>query len=122
MAAGLRFTPDLVLIGGQIVADIKYKLLGEDWNRADLYQIIAFGTAFQSANAAVLGFRHASDGKRPRSLVVGPLAVRAICWPADPALSAESAATQFSDEVRSWLGQCDLDEYRERTRQRNNRA
>lgn len=46
---GISFTPDIVFGSGEIVADIKYKIIGADWTRSDLYQIVAFGTAFRAA-------------------------------------------------------------------------
>jgi 5-methylcytosine-specific restriction enzyme subunit McrC len=104
--AGLTFTPDLVFAGGRVVADIKYKVLGPDWMRSDLYQIIAFGTAFHATDAAILGFEHTALDKTPKALRVGGVQVRALCWNADPVLTAASSACEFGDRVATWLREC----------------
>jgi 5-methylcytosine-specific restriction endonuclease McrBC regulatory subunit McrC len=100
---GFTFTPDLVFVRGRVVADVKYKLLGADWIRSDLYQIIAFGTAFRAAHAAIFGFQHSEADEIPRALRVGDVRVRVLCWNADPAVAATSAATDFGDRVAAWL-------------------
>jgi hypothetical protein len=38
------------------IGDVKYKILTEDWSRTDLYQSIAFATAFNSPVGCVIGF------------------------------------------------------------------
>lgn len=44
----LTFNPDLVFGGPAVaVGDVKYKLAGGDWDRSDLYQVVAFATAFR---------------------------------------------------------------------------
>jgi hypothetical protein len=34
----MTLNPDIVVDDGSAIADVKYKLAGEDWNRSDLYQ------------------------------------------------------------------------------------
>jgi 5-methylcytosine-specific restriction endonuclease McrBC regulatory subunit McrC len=100
---GFTFTPDLVFARGRVVADVKHKLLGADRIRSDLYQIIAFGTAFRAADAAIFGFQHSVADETPRALRVGDVRVRVLCWNADPAVAATSAATDFGERVAAWL-------------------
>src|SRR5205814_9710564 len=50
----LTFNPDFLFQDGLAVADVKYKLLGSHWTRPDLYEVLAFATAFKSTSCAVI--------------------------------------------------------------------
>jgi 5-methylcytosine-specific restriction enzyme subunit McrC len=97
----LTFNPDLRFWGARGVADVKYKLTPGDWNRADLYQILAFAAALRSFDAAILNFTRDAETTRS-SLNVGDHRVCQISWGAgDP--SPLSAASAFADAVGEWL-------------------
>ncbi len=96
--------PDLVFSTGAI-GDVKYKLHGNDWNTADLYQAVAFATGFRARQAAVIDFSAASTAHP--SLRVGDVIVTNLSWPASPALSADEASAVLVSSVREWLLGCD---------------
>jgi hypothetical protein len=101
--AGSRLTvnPDLVF-EGVAVGDVKYKLAEPDWDRADLYQAVAFAAAFEVPSALIALF--ASAGHEPLPPVrFGSHVVAQVCWPADPALDADVAAAAFARGVVSWF-------------------
>jgi 5-methylcytosine-specific restriction enzyme subunit McrC len=106
VGAGLTFTPDLVFVDGRAVADVKYKLLGSEWARSDLYQIVAFGKAFLADFAAIVGFRSPELQVVPPPLIVGGLPVSCLAWRADPSRSADEAATELMGEVAAWMRTC----------------
>lgn len=108
VASGISFTPDLVFAGGRIIADVKYKLLRSNWNRADLYQIVAFGTAFRATHAAVFGFEHPDLEELPKRSTVGPIKIECLAWPANPNLRAAEAADVFKQRVDNWLESTDV--------------
>jgi 5-methylcytosine-specific restriction enzyme subunit McrC len=98
----LTFNPDLVFEGGQAVGDIKYKLLGGDWHRADLYQVIAFAAAYRARNGCLVGFR--AQGSSPLgALRVGDTTVHELAWDADPSIAPVDAASRLAAAVDAWL-------------------
>lgn len=90
----VSFTPDLVINDGDIVGDVKYKLFSSDWNRGDLYQIVAFCTAFRSEQGFVLAFKPPAVESPPETRV-GDVQVRPVSWPADPELGPGEAFEEF---------------------------
>jgi 5-methylcytosine-specific restriction enzyme subunit McrC len=103
IAPNVTLNPDLVISGGVGVADVKYKLIGGDLNRADLYQAVAFATGFRCAHAAVMGFRTPDEATHALRLQVGEVAVRHILWPAHADLLPGRAAELFLADVADWL-------------------
>ena len=95
--------PDVVFGSDQALADVKYKLADPDWERADLYEVVAFATGFGIDRAAVLGFARPGS-KSPGDLQVGGVSVKYIPWVADPEVDPDESATNFSDAVAGWLG------------------
>ena len=93
----LTFNPDLVFGHGLAVGDVKYKLLGADWNRSDLYQVVTFATAYRSRHAVVLGFQR-SDRQPSQAIQVGDVRV------AELASGRRSGATRFSGSRRTRAG------------------
>lgn len=55
MPSKLTLNPDL-LFGDAAIGDVKYTLLGPDWNRSYLYQAVTFATGFRLPRAGVFGF------------------------------------------------------------------
>jgi hypothetical protein len=113
VGAGLTFTPDLVLDEGRAVADVKYKLLQREWVRSDLYQIVAFGTAFQADFAAIVCFRSPELQVAPPLVTVGGTPVSCLAWIADPSMSAHEAATELVGEVRAWMSRAGASAHRD---------
>lgn len=101
---GITLNPDLVVDGGRIVGDVKYKYFGGDWDRASFNQIVAFATGFEAERGFIVGFRHREDGLVPLPAAIGKIRVRKFAWVAshgtDPLLS-ESA---IAEEIRAWIG------------------
>lgn len=96
--AGVSFNPDIVFPGNAI-ADVKYKLAGPYWDRSDLYQSIAFATAFEVHYGAVFNF--APVGHRLPDATPGNLRIRHIPWIEDD--EPETAANDFTHRVEDWL-------------------
>ncbi|SNT82379.1 5-methylcytosine restriction system specificity protein McrC [Stenotrophomonas sp. CC120222-04] len=101
---GITLNPDLVVDGGRIVGDVKYKYFGGDWDRASFNQIVAFASGFEAERGFIVGFRHREDGLVPSPAAIGKIRVRKFAWVAsdgtDPLLS-ESA---LAEEIRTWIG------------------
>ena len=99
----MRVHPDLVFGDLAAVGDVKYKTDRSDWNRGDLYQVIAFATAAGVENAILIDFR------RPSITALEPVwfdQVKAsnVSWPMEPALPPNEAATMFITELKAALG------------------
>lgn len=100
--SSVSFTPDLVIGGGDVVADVKYSLLGSDWGRSHLYQIIAFAKAFDASQGIVLGFTE--SGATPPTVDVNGIEASAIAWEADLEREAGWARDCFLSDLRGRLG------------------
>jgi 5-methylcytosine-specific restriction enzyme subunit McrC len=98
----LTFNPDLVFGAPDAVGDVKYKLAGGDWDRADLYQVVAFAAAFRVTEALLVRLR-GSDVTGLRDVRVGDIRVREITWLADAQEPAEASAAALAADVREWL-------------------
>jgi 5-methylcytosine-specific restriction endonuclease McrBC regulatory subunit McrC len=92
-------TPDLAF-GDRAVGDVKYRMWAGDWDRQDLYQIVAFATGFRVRHGVRVGFAPSSHGLS--TVVVGPVSLAACDWPADPAISADEAERSLSCQLRRW--------------------
>jgi 5-methylcytosine-specific restriction enzyme subunit McrC len=92
----MTFNPDLVF-GGVAIGDVKYKVYKNEWKRNDLYQVLAFSTAYQVKRAMVAAF---GEGF-PAPVVSGDYQVEAFLWTTSqsPADSQEG----FVQSVRTWL-------------------
>ena len=98
----LTFNPDLAFEGRGAVGDVKYKISDGEWDRADLYQSIAFAEAASVRRSLILRFRE--PGTRGlEDLVVGTKSIHEVTWRADPAVSAAHAAREVSEAVERWL-------------------
>jgi 5-methylcytosine-specific restriction enzyme subunit McrC len=98
----MTLNPDLVIGNGVAIADVKYKLSRSDWDRHDLYQVVAFATGYKTSHAALVSFRQPESAALP-SLRVGDVRVRHITWPADIAMSAFEARNAFLNEFGKWV-------------------
>lgn len=98
----LTFNPDLLFDGGVATGDVKYKWLGREWKRSDLYQAVAFAVAFETDLAALGGFR-ATPLPEPRRLVIGDIEVREFEWIANADVPPEEAGRILAATVDEWL-------------------
>lgn len=100
--SNLTFNPDLLFDGGMATGDVKYKWLGREWKRNDLYQAIAFAVAFETDLAALGGFR-AAPLPEPRRVTIGDIEVREFEWIANSDISPEEAGRMLASSIDSWL-------------------
>lgn len=92
-------TPDLVF-GRQAVGDVKYKMWAGDWDRGDLYQLVAFATGFGVSDAIRVGFSSTDHGS---SLVrVGPVQLAVCDWLCDAETSPDEAERALGTRLRAW--------------------
>jgi len=102
--SSMTLNPDLVIGAGMALADVKYKLSRPDWDRPDLYQLVAFATGFHAPHAALVDF---SAGPAARETIrIGDVTVRHVAWPIDPAMSASDAHARFLSEFEAWYRRC----------------
>lgn len=99
IGSGHSMTPDLNF-GGAAVGDVKYKLWDGDWPRADLYQLVAFATAFGVAEAVRVGFSSTPAGWH--HVQVGGVRLSTCDWRADPAVSPNRAEELLADRMVHW--------------------
>jgi 5-methylcytosine-specific restriction enzyme subunit McrC len=98
----LTVTPDLVFEQDHAVGDIKYKLGTGQWDRGDLYQSVAFATAFGVTRGAVISFR--SDGEEgPAVARFGPISITSLSWPIGDAFTPQLAEDSLFSAVGTWL-------------------
>jgi hypothetical protein len=98
----MTLNPDLVFGSTLALADVKYKLATDEWKRSDLYQVVAFATAYRVAHAAIIEFERPGSRALPE-LLVGDVNVRHLIWPADDDLSPIEAASCIVTSIRGWL-------------------
>ena len=101
-ASSMTLNPDMVIEDGLAVADVKYKLSGNEWNRTDLYEVAAFAAGYQTPFAAIVDFR--KPGTSPvASVPIGKISVVKVSWPADASLKPDEAASHVAGEFSMWL-------------------
>jgi hypothetical protein len=100
----LTFNPDLVFDGGRAIGDVKYKLSRGEWDRADLYEVIAFAEAYRASQSLILRFREPGVPALA-DLAVGAKTVHEVTWRADGSVDPVDAANAVADEVAHWLGE-----------------
>jgi 5-methylcytosine-specific restriction endonuclease McrBC regulatory subunit McrC len=98
----MRVHPDLVFGNRIAVGDVKYKTDRSDWDRGDLYQVVAFATAAEVETAVLVDFRRPDVGTL-EPVWFDRVKVSNVSWPTDPALSPREAATLFVVEIESAL-------------------
>lgn len=94
-------TPDLCF-GTRAVGDVKYKVWDGDWNRADLYQLAAFATGFESDQGLRVGFSSNPHGSSP--VQVGRVKLTTCDWIFN-STTPELAEETIQVEVRGWWQQ-----------------
>jgi 5-methylcytosine-specific restriction enzyme subunit McrC len=98
----MTLNPDLVFGGSLAVADVKYKLTSGEWDRSDLYQLVAFATGFRVRHAAVISFR-SPRSDQPPVVRIGDVRIAQLAWPADIELPAVQAAEDLCGATARWL-------------------
>jgi hypothetical protein len=101
--SNMTLNPDLVFGKRAAVADVKYKIAGAEWNRADLYEVIAFSAAVGATEAAIITFRAADQPGLP-SVRIGDFRVAELAWPAASTISPSEAAAMLATRTATWLG------------------
>jgi 5-methylcytosine-specific restriction enzyme subunit McrC len=94
----MRVNPDLVFGDGRAVGDVKYKRTDAEWNRPDLYEVVAFAAAFRVSDAVLLYFSEV--GIEPRGVGVGDIQVSSIAW--NCSLTPDVAEGALCRAVREW--------------------
>jgi 5-methylcytosine-specific restriction endonuclease McrBC regulatory subunit McrC len=97
-------TPD-VSFGTQAVGDVKYKVWRGDWDRADLYQLVAFATGFDVTNAVRIGFSATAPTPappKPAHVQVGRVSLARCDWPFEDSLSPQDAEESLTRQLRAW--------------------
>jgi 5-methylcytosine-specific restriction enzyme subunit McrC len=94
--------PDLVFEGGLAVGDVKYKNIDPEWNRSDLYQIVAFAAGFDSDFALIVGFGDGSMA-RPAAIRFGKIGVEAFAWDVGPFSQPEASAKVLAAEIAAFI-------------------
>jgi len=99
----MTFNPDLVFGAPHAIGDVKYKLAGGEWDRGDLYQVVAFAAAFRVTEAILVRFRRSDVTPLP-DVRVGDIRVRELTWLADPQDPAAASAAALAADIDAWLG------------------
>jgi 5-methylcytosine-specific restriction enzyme subunit McrC len=97
--SNVTLNPDIVVDSGLLVGDVKYKLVGSDWARADLYQVVAFAAGFEARAAALIYF-DVQGVSAPPSIEVGRLPVHCLTWRSGLGVRPEVAADILLEEVK----------------------
>lgn len=101
----MTLNPDLIFGLPHAVGDVKYKLLSKEWNRPDLYQLVAFATGYRLVEAALFGFAP-SRASSPPTICVGDTRLSTVTWLSDGIVEPEQAAQDFVAQTRHWLDRC----------------
>lgn len=99
----MRVHPDLVFGDWAAVGDVKYKLDRLAWDRADLYQVVAFAAAAGVESAVLVDFRRPDLGTLD-PVWFDQIKISNVSWPTDPALSPREAARALVAQLDSALG------------------
>jgi 5-methylcytosine-specific restriction endonuclease McrBC regulatory subunit McrC len=94
--------PDLVFGDVLAIGDVKYKEGGSSWNRADLYEVVAFAAAAERTRALLVNFRPLASRTLP-PILVGKTEVSEISWPAEADLDPREASRIFGERAQAWL-------------------
>lgn len=98
----LTVNPDLIFERMDALGDIKYKLSLDQWNRADLYQAVAFATAFAFKRASIVSFADNNVCPGPTA-IFNDVAVSNIVWRIGPGVEPLESERRFVEDTRAWL-------------------
>jgi len=94
--------PDLVLDGGVITGDVKYKIASRMWVRSDVSQAALFATGYKASAALIATFSrepHIAD----LEMNLGNLLVKRFVWRADEEMDPADVEADFVDRVREFV-------------------
>lgn len=93
--------PDLDFEQAAAIGDVKYKLTDGILSRGDMYQSIAFATAYNREKAIVVSF---SEGAyETEQVIFGEVALLHVCW--NTMVAPSMAARVIATRVREFLGE-----------------
>ncbi len=104
---GITLNPDLVFGEGAAIGDVKYKLGGAEWNRSDLYEVVAFAAGFCCERAVILNFRRGSDEGLP-AVRLGDIEVTELAWHVATGWSPEASLARLAADLGNWLARDQL--------------
>jgi 5-methylcytosine-specific restriction endonuclease McrBC regulatory subunit McrC len=93
--------PDLVFGDVRAVGDVKYKVRDGDWQRPDLYEVVAFAEAASVVEALLVDFQ-APSSRPPQAVSLGRIRVQGLSWPVHETINPEQAARSLSAKAREW--------------------
>ena len=101
--AGMTINPDLLFARqANAVGDVKYKLCDGSWNRADLYQSVAFAVGFGVSRSVIVGFSRSAP-LPIESVVVGDRTVHQVLWRVSRRAQPEESAAAVVEQVEGIL-------------------
>lgn len=100
--SSMTLNPDIVLGAPSAVGDVKYKWANREWDRPDLYQLVAFATGYRVKTAALFSFAP-STVESPVQLMVGETHITAVPWIATKDWDPVRAGEDFVARARNWL-------------------
>ena len=102
ISGSFTLNPDLVFDGGLAVGDVKYRDIGPDWRRSDLYQVVAFAAGFDCDCAMVVGF---SDGRTagPTAIRFGKICVEAFAWDVSPFSEPDASGKVLAAQIAAFI-------------------
>lgn len=100
--AAIRIWPDLRFDPHGSVGDVKYKTVGADWLRGDLYQSVAFAAGTGAKRACVVTFGGAEDVALP-AVRFRDIQVSNILWHEDDKLEPSASAQRLVEDCSEWL-------------------
>jgi hypothetical protein len=99
----VRANPDLVFGNTLAVGDVKYKTGGTDWDRSDLYQVVAFAAAARVEKAFLVDFGRDAVAPLP-GVAFGNIEVINARWKAAASVPFEEARKALVGQVTAVLG------------------
>jgi 5-methylcytosine-specific restriction enzyme subunit McrC len=103
--SGISMNPDLVFGDGRAVGDCKYRFFAPDWSRSELYQSIAFATAFRCNDALIIGFTRDTKERLPPRVQTGDVRSTPLAWLASPLAIPEDSARGLRDSLARWAAE-----------------
>jgi 5-methylcytosine-specific restriction enzyme subunit McrC len=100
----LTVNPDLVvrLADQLLVGDVKYKRAGNEWDRDDLYEVVAFATAYRAPRACLISFA-VDNTEAVAPVTFGDVTVSDLRWDARPTTTPEGASNALRQQLRDWI-------------------
>ena len=102
LTPAMTLTPDIVVEDGLAVADVKYKLAKNNWNKADFNQVVTFATGYRTKFGAMVDFRTPATAAL-QDVPVGDITVAQLTWPADTEIVPDQAASTLASSFSIWL-------------------